>query len=84
MLDAMLDIKMSDILKDLPLEQRLNIALIEHKEGEGFALQCVIDYEEGRWEGVKYSDLSNSIIGQVYLDAIKWADQLMEGFKDVN
>ena len=83
LLDAMLDIGMADILKDLPLEQRLNTALIEHKEGEGFALQCVIDYEEGRWEGMKYSDLSNSSIGQVYLDAIKWADQLMEGFNDV-
>ena len=83
LLDAMLDIKMSDILKDLPLEQCLNTALIEHKEGEGFALQCVIDYEEGRWEGMKYSDLSNSVIGKIYLEAIQWADQLMDGFRDV-
>ncbi|MDH5216906.1 MAG: HDOD domain-containing protein [Gammaproteobacteria bacterium] len=82
LLDAMLDIRMSDILKDLPLEQRLNTALIEHKEAEGFALQCVIDYEEGRWDDMKYSDLSNTVIGKVYLEAIQWADQLMQGFQD--
>lgn len=83
LLDAMLDMEMTSILKELPLQQRLNTALIDHQENEGLALQCVIDYEEGRWSELKFSTLSNSEISAIYLESIKWGDEMMKGFEEI-
>jgi EAL and modified HD-GYP domain-containing signal transduction protein len=83
LLDAMLDMSMSDILKELPLQQRLNNALIKHQESEGQALQCVIDYEEGRWSDLKFSTLSETQISAAYFEAMQWADTMMQGFQDI-
>ncbi|MDH5546416.1 MAG: HDOD domain-containing protein [Gammaproteobacteria bacterium] len=76
-LDAMLGISMSNILKSLPLHKRLNEALLERSGDEGKILRCVTDYEKGDWDVLLCEKLSHNAIASSYLDAIKWADDML-------
>lgn len=82
-LDAMLDLPMKNILTELPLQKRLNQALVEHLGDEGDALSCVIDYEEGKWDELHFHKLTQIEITRCYLDSVRWADNVMKEMKNI-
>ncbi len=74
-LDALLDMPMQDILKELPLSQRLVDALLLHKGSEGEALSCALAYEQHRWDQVSYRGLKTEEICKYYLHSTELAFQ---------
>lgn len=41
----------------------------------GMALNCVKAYENHQWNAVTFSDLSQSAITNIYLNAVQWSNQ---------
>lgn len=41
----------------------------------GMALDCVKAYESHQWNEVTFSDLSQSAITNIYLNAVQWSNQ---------
>jgi EAL and modified HD-GYP domain-containing signal transduction protein len=74
--DALLDAPMERVLKSLPFTQEVCDALSMYSGNAGKALACVIAYERGEWETVKFADLSPDDITRIYLESIAWADEV--------
>jgi EAL and modified HD-GYP domain-containing signal transduction protein len=72
-LDAILDLPMSEVLKPLPLAEDISHALLSHEGIMGQTLHCVIAYERGQWDAVTCHGLDRGVIKDAYLQAIAWA-----------
>ena len=80
LIDAMLDRNMKEILKQLPLTEKVKLALVD-RSGELFLyLRLIETYETGNWVAFRYAQKKTGIddtkILQCYLEAIAWADLL--------
>jgi EAL and modified HD-GYP domain-containing signal transduction protein len=77
LIDAILDTEMELIINQLPISERLKLALI-NKEGElAYYLELVFCYERGMWDNCPdLSDGSSPIQLTIeeYTEAISWAD----------
>jgi EAL and modified HD-GYP domain-containing signal transduction protein len=75
-LDALLDRSMEDVLKDLPLTEEVNLAIL-HKQGPlGEILRCAMSYEQGDWEQLPDLGLDNATVKNTYLEAIQWTREV--------
>lgn len=80
MLDALLDESMSNILRRLPLDTRLNKALLAYDGRLGEVLRYAMAYERGDWETL--SEATPAIDWQeAYYESVKWADALYSSVK---
>ena len=75
-LDAIMERPMSVLLDVLPLSQEVNKALMNREGDMGTALQCVIDYEQGKWDAIKFDELDNRAIVGSYVHSLDWASEL--------
>jgi len=75
-LDALLDISLTEVLSSIPLSPDIINALLLREGKMGEMLNCVLAYEKGQWESVKYFELSNEEIKDTYLDSIDWAKEV--------
>ncbi len=81
-LPALLDLPIEEIINDLALSPNIKDALLK-REGEiGSILQCCIDYEQLVWDKLDRSGLDSNTINDCYIDAIAWADSVMEEIKE--
>jgi c-di-GMP phosphodiesterase len=74
-LDALLDMPMTDALEEIPLAPDILAALIDHSGPRGQALDCVVTLEGGdlgRAEGL----IANA--SALYVDAVVWADSAVD------
>ena len=72
-LDILLGMPMSSVVKELPLGDDLEQALLSGEGQLGATLACVLAYENQQWEAVRYSDLAMEEITAVYLEAVSWS-----------
>jgi EAL and modified HD-GYP domain-containing signal transduction protein len=75
-LDAMMDMSMTQLLTNLPLSPEVLDALLERKGSLGEVLTIVIAYEIGDWDTVLQSKLDCQVIHRIYMEAIQWANVL--------
>jgi len=75
-LDALMDKPLEDIIKQLPLSDELNIALLQKQGAAGQALSDVLNYEQGNWQSANQSPIPIQILSRVYLDALNWTDEV--------
>lgn len=76
LLDAMLDMPMDELMKQLPIASELTDALV-HREGELFQyLDMVETYEAGRWAeldtAMERVNLHGPSLVDLYLEAVNW------------
>jgi c-di-GMP phosphodiesterase len=76
-LDALMDMPMSQIIAKLNLSQDLVDALMERKGPHGSILTYVMAYETGDWETVLNSRLDCQTIHRIYTESIHWSNQLL-------
>ncbi|MBL4763417.1 MAG: HDOD domain-containing protein [Gammaproteobacteria bacterium] len=74
-LDAMLAVSMSDALESLPLATEVKSALTDFEGMRGEALACAIALEHGDMDNIKFAGVDGSVINDIYIEAIKWADE---------
>lgn len=75
-LDALLDKPLAILLDNLPLSDELRSALLYKQGAAGQALEDVLRYERGDWQGIDNSPLPVEVLVRAYLDAIYWAKEL--------
>lgn len=75
-LDALMDRPLRELLTPLPLSDEINNALLHGTGILGEALNCAIAYEQGNWDEVGFSGLTQSEIKKVYVDALAWIKEV--------
>lgn len=74
-LDAILDKPLIDILKNMPLDETLNKALLDGEGEMGKALRCSISCEQCVWDEIEFPDISKERLYEIYRDAMIWSRQ---------
>jgi c-di-GMP-related signal transduction protein len=77
-LDALMDTTMEKALVNLPLADSIKAALLKREGNMGRTLNCVLAYEEGRWDDIELSGISPDTLTRVYLAAVANADQIAQ------
>ena len=80
-LPSFLDEELPTLLKDLPLEDNIKTALLEHKGNLGGVLKIVMAYEAGRWEKIPFDLLESMKISKqdlkdLYVQSLKEAKEM--------
>jgi EAL and modified HD-GYP domain-containing signal transduction protein len=73
MLSALLDTSIEEILAMLPLANEIDDALTEYGGPLGEALRCALSCERGDSSEMKFSDLDEMEIGNLYVESMQWA-----------
>jgi len=73
-LEALYELPIEEILDKLPLSDDVVEGLTQGTGAMGLVLSCVKAYEEGEWMELKNLQLDPSIIRDIYLEAIDWAN----------
>jgi len=73
-LDTLYELPIEEILDKLSLAEEVSEALTKGTGKMGLVLSCVKAYEEGEWMELKHLQLEPSIIRDVYLEAVDWAN----------
>jgi len=76
-LDALLDQPLDIILKQLPLDEPVNLALLESEGGRGKALSCSLSCEQCDWDEIKFPDISLARLSDMYQEATSWSRQTL-------
>jgi len=76
MLDAILGLSLEAAIRQLPLAEKVQAALLANQGTLGGILACVVAFERGDWEAVERSGLDPTTIQQTYLQAIAWAAEM--------
>ncbi len=83
LLDAMLDHKMDEILRQIGLSEKMKAALAGNDEGFNQILNMVKLFERGDWENNCFSIIANALIEKelplFYLNSLKMADSFFVG-----
>jgi EAL and modified HD-GYP domain-containing signal transduction protein len=72
--DSLLGMRMDQLLKDLPFDDRTTRALAAHEGPEGRLLAGVLAYERGDFEGCVRSGVGLMEIARAYREALDWTD----------
>jgi len=77
-LDVLLDSSMDTLLDDLPLSKQIKSAILLAEGEIGEILQCVIHYENFRWDKVEKHSLGRPGIVKCYVEALRWSTEAMQ------
>ena len=82
-LDALLDRPMDEILEKLPLSSEIRDALLDKSGDMGRVVDCVLNYEQGRWDDVLEgcsTDMAMDYLNDTYLSAVHTTEALQVSF----
>jgi EAL and modified HD-GYP domain-containing signal transduction protein len=77
-LDIMMERDLAEIIKPLPLNEDIVLALMEHKGVKGEALKCVLAYEVSDFANAAFQNLTANDIYVAHIEAISWANMVTE------
>ena len=82
-LDAILDMKMADILREITVEDEIRRALLGERNRFHGLFQIALLYERGDWEGVHAAavgvSIAESSIPDLFLQSVEWARAVLSG-----
>jgi EAL and modified HD-GYP domain-containing signal transduction protein len=81
MLEQLTNVELKDILSDLPLPEEVVRALLLREGPLGDALRCAVNYECWNLDAVGFAGLTMAEIGQVYRDAVAWANDAVSSLE---
>ncbi len=76
-IDSLLDMTLSDALKQLPLEATIVNALLYKQGIAGSTLKCVTQFEQWQTFSSYCNKISKQQMGAIYLEAINWTEDVM-------
>lgn len=77
-LDILMQNSLETLLKPLPISDELRSAVVDKEGLMGEALNCTLAYEKSDWESVKFQNLSDNDIYIANIEAVGWANMVME------
>jgi len=78
-LDVLLGIPLEDVLRDLPIDDDVRAAVLEHAGASGQLLADVIDYQLGRSELAVRSGIGDAALQSACFDALAWGIEMTTG-----
>jgi EAL and modified HD-GYP domain-containing signal transduction protein len=82
-IDAILDMKMEDVLKEIAIREEIRDALLGKKNALREVFETVLMYETGSWAGVDEAaarlEIDKNVIPSIFMQAVEWATGLMAG-----
>jgi c-di-GMP-related signal transduction protein len=85
-MDAILDMPMSDVLREISIGEDIRNALLGKSNGLRKILDLVMNYERGNWDEISREarglGFADEVIIQRYLDSVDWAQQVLSGHND--
>ena len=77
LIDAILDRPISDILDEIPLEEKIKMALLGEENALRDVLETFLVYQKGNWEKLSKQCqklcVKEELISKLYWDSMKWA-----------
>jgi EAL and modified HD-GYP domain-containing signal transduction protein len=81
-LDQLMKVPMDEVVRDLPLSDEVNDALMGREGLMGDALRCAISFEQvDKQLSHEYSDWSEQQLAAKYLEALDWVQETMSTLK---
>jgi len=82
-MDAILDMKMTDILKEIALREDIRQALLGEKNRLRAVFDVALQYEKGAWDTIS-EDLArlgipDTLFPELFLKAVDWASGILKG-----
>jgi EAL and modified HD-GYP domain-containing signal transduction protein len=78
--DVILNCPINIIVNDLCIVDEIKNGLIKEDDPLNKMLKLAISYEKGQWENVmhyaKEIDIDASKMSEIYIEAVKWADNI--------
>jgi EAL and modified HD-GYP domain-containing signal transduction protein len=81
LMDALMGMPMGRLLDTLPFSAEVKSALDERAGIRGEAVSCAENLEQGAPDGASFQSLSGEQIGDLYLEAVNWADNAMASIR---
>ena len=81
LMDAMMGTPMEELLASLPFSGEVKSALADRSGVRGEAVTCAESLESGATGGARFLNLTGEQIGDVYLEAVNWADGAMASIR---
>ena len=82
-LDAILDMKMPDILREVAIGEEIRKALLGEKNQFRELFEIVLLYERGDWEGVHAAaaklSIPEAVIPDLFIQSVEWARGILSG-----
>jgi c-di-GMP-related signal transduction protein len=82
-IDAILDMKMTDVLKEITIEEDIRNALLGEKNKLRRILDVVLLYERAAWEEMETAaaqvGLAADAVPAIFLDSVDWARHVLTG-----
>jgi EAL and modified HD-GYP domain-containing signal transduction protein len=82
-IDAILDMKMTDILQEVALREEIRDALLGEKNSLRRVLDVVLLYERAEWEqldaAAAQAGVAPEAVPAMFLDAVDWARRVFSG-----
>ena len=81
LIEALMDVPMSQVLDSLPLNGDIKLALLARAGDYGLPCEIVAAYESGQWDALSEAaeaiDLDESVLPELFGAAQHWADQAL-------
>lgn len=82
-MDAILDMKMEDVLQEVAIAQEIRDALLGKRNSLRDVFDIAMLYEKGSWEAIDEAAarlrVNEQVIPSLFLNSVEWARQLMTG-----
>lgn len=86
LLDSLLDQSLDTIMRSIPVEEEIKIALLERSGTLGNILALAIAYEHADWDAVKRLrenlNISESCLASCYAKSVEWTEELFSHSPD--
>ena len=80
-MDALLNMRMIDVLVDIPVNDDIKKALLERPSRYRPVFEVVLDYESGTWEQLSHSarhvGLHEQFLPDLYLSSVRWVTAVL-------
>ena len=82
-MDAILDMRMPDVLKEIAIGEEIRNALLGKSNALRRILDVVLNYERGNWDEISQAaanlGVRDEVITERYLESVDWAQQVVSG-----
>lgn len=83
-IDALMDMRMDEVLKQIPLNEELKTAIGKRTGTKGEVLRAAFAYERGEWDRLSEFDINDAVYEGAYRHSLGWAQEVMQSMSEEN
>ena len=81
-INALLDMEMDTLLKQIPLNDEIKAAIGQHEGQMGMVLEATLAYERGEWDRLGEFDINDALYEGCYRHSLTWAQEAMQAMAE--